>query len=65
MVVINRLKYYDWSFSNTAEVAVGTLLVIAMVVTTLVYDRGPRATGPRIAIKNLESRFTNSSTLIE
>jgi hypothetical protein len=35
-IVINRLRYYDWSFSNTAEVAIGTLLVIAMVVTTLV-----------------------------
>jgi len=34
--VINRLKYYDWSFSSTAEYAVGALLAIAMLVTTLV-----------------------------
>jgi hypothetical protein len=33
--MIERLKYYDWSFSSTAEYAVGALLVIAMVMTTL------------------------------
>jgi hypothetical protein len=33
--MIDRLRYYDWTFSATAEFAVGALLVIAMVVSTL------------------------------
>lgn len=33
--MMNKLKYYDWSFSSTAEYAVGALLVIAMLVSTL------------------------------
>ena len=33
--MFDRLKYVDWSFSSTAEYAVGVLLVIAMVVSTL------------------------------
>jgi hypothetical protein len=33
--VIDRLKYFEWSFSSTAEYAVGALLVIAMLVSTL------------------------------
>jgi hypothetical protein len=32
---MNNLKYYDWSFSATAEYAVGALLMIAMLVSTL------------------------------
>lgn len=31
--MIEKLKYYDWSFSSTAEYAVGVLLVIAMLVS--------------------------------
>jgi hypothetical protein len=31
--VIDRLKYYDWTFSSTAEYAIGVLLAIAIVVT--------------------------------
>lgn len=33
---INRLRYYDWTFSNTAEYVVGALLVIVLVVMMLV-----------------------------
>jgi hypothetical protein len=33
--MFERMKYYDWSFSSTAEYAVGALLVIAMLVSTL------------------------------
>jgi hypothetical protein len=33
--MIERFKYFDWSFSATAEYAIGALLVIAMVVSTL------------------------------
>jgi hypothetical protein len=33
--MIEKFKYYDWSFSATAEYAVGALLVIAMVMSTL------------------------------
>jgi hypothetical protein len=33
--MFERIKYYDWSFSSTAEYAVGALLVIAMLVSTL------------------------------
>ena len=36
VVVIERLKSYDWSFSGTAETVVGALLAIALFVTTLV-----------------------------
>ncbi len=28
-----RLKLYDWTFSSTAEVVVGVLLVLAIVVS--------------------------------
>ena len=30
---IDRLRYYDWTFSNTAEYVVAALLVIALVTT--------------------------------
>jgi hypothetical protein len=33
--VLQNLKFYDWSFSGTAEAVVGALLVIALVVSTL------------------------------
>ena len=33
--MIERLKYFDWSFSSTAEFAVGALLVIARLMSTL------------------------------
>jgi hypothetical protein len=36
VIVIDRLKLYDWSFSGTAETVVGALLAIALVVSTLV-----------------------------
>lgn len=35
VVVIDRLKLYDWSFSGTAETVVGALLALALVVSTL------------------------------
>ena len=38
-VAIDRLRYYDWTFSNTAEYVVAALLVIALVVTTLPFMR--------------------------
>jgi hypothetical protein len=34
--VIDRLKFYDWTFSGTAETVVGALLALALVVSTLV-----------------------------
>ena len=34
---IDRLRYYDWTFSNTAEYVVGALLVIGLTVTTLAF----------------------------
>lgn len=35
VVVLDRLKLYDWSFSGTAETVVGALLALALFVTTL------------------------------
>ena len=29
--MLSRLRYYDWNFSSTAEVAVGLMLVLAIV----------------------------------
>jgi hypothetical protein len=34
--MIERLKFYEWSFSGTAETVVGALLAIALVVSTFV-----------------------------
>jgi hypothetical protein len=34
LLVMQRLKFYDWSFSGTAESVVGALLAIALVVST-------------------------------
>jgi hypothetical protein len=33
--MFDSLKFVDWSFSGTAEAVIGTLLVIALVVSTL------------------------------
>ncbi len=33
--VIDRLRYNDWTFSDTAEWVVAFLLVMALVITTL------------------------------
>jgi len=33
--VIDKLKFYDWTFSGTAETVVGALLVVALLVSTL------------------------------
>jgi hypothetical protein len=31
--MLSKLRYFDWTFSNTAEGATGILLVLAIVVT--------------------------------
>ena len=28
--MLGKLRYYDWNFSNTAEAAVGVLLMLAL-----------------------------------
>ena len=33
--MLSKLRYYDWTFSNTAEGATGVLLVLAITVATL------------------------------
>ena len=35
IVVIEKLKLYDWTFSATAEPVIGALLAIALIVSTL------------------------------
>jgi hypothetical protein len=36
VLVFEKLRLYDWSFSASAETVVGALLGIALVVSTLV-----------------------------
>jgi hypothetical protein len=31
VAVIERLKFYDWTFSGTAEAVIGALLAVALV----------------------------------
>jgi hypothetical protein len=33
--MFERLKFYDWTFSATAELVVGALLVATIIVTVL------------------------------
>jgi hypothetical protein len=33
--MLSRLRYIDWTFSNTAEAATGALLVLAVAVAVL------------------------------
>lgn len=30
--MLSKLRYFDWTFSNTAEAATGAMLVLAVVV---------------------------------
>ncbi len=31
--MLSKLRYYDWTFSNTAEGATGVLLALAIIAT--------------------------------
>jgi len=33
--MLSKLRYYDWTFSNTAESATGLLLALAIAVVAL------------------------------
>ena len=33
--MLSKLRYIDWTFSNTAEAATGAMLVLAVVVAVL------------------------------
>ena len=33
--MLSKIRYYDWTFSNTAESATGVLLVLAIAVAAL------------------------------
>ena len=33
--MLSKIRYYDWTFSNTAESATGLLLALAIVVVAL------------------------------
>ena len=36
--VFDKLKFYDWTFSGTAEAVVGALLVLLLVVSVFTYS---------------------------
>ena len=36
--MFERMKFYDWTFSGTAEAVVGGLLVLLLVVSVFAYS---------------------------